>query len=110
MNSRNVYQMTLTVSVPKKELLEWVVYNKDLSKKDLRVFMILLTELHGYSSPLRGTAEDPQNFRKIDTEKISVELEMDESDVKESIKHLRDNAIIERGDSTNSVNGYRFTF
>ena len=118
-NSRNVLQQITTVSVPKKELLEYVVYSKEFNKKDLRVFLMLLTELNGYSPSYRKQKKideafeddkDPLNFRKIDSEQIADELELSEKDVRKSIKKLLREGVIEKGDSRNAINGYRFKF
>lgn len=111
-NNKNIYQQKQTISIPRKELLEYVVYNKELSKKDYKVFLMLLTKLDGYSSPKGKMFDDndPKNFTKIDSEQIAEYLELDESDVKKSIKTLLNEGIIEKGDNTNVKNGYRFTF
>jgi transposase len=111
-NHRNTYQQTYTVSVPKNELLEYVVYNEDLSKTDYKVFLMLLTELNGYS-PSKSDKygeNDPKIFTKIDTEQIAKHLDISEKKVKESIKTLKDQGIIEKGNTKNMKNGYRFTF
>lgn len=108
-NNRNTYQQTYNVSVPKAELLDFVVYNQELNKKDYKIFLMLLTELNGYSKA-SNNKEDPKNFTKIDTEQISTKLCIDESDVKKSIKKLTKEGIIEKGNTTNMKNGYRFTF
>ena len=94
-NVRNVYQQLTTVSIPKQELSDWVSSMEDLSKDDLRVFMMLLTVLNGYSPPKTG---------------IATELYMSEKRVKKSIKRLLNEGIIEKGNSSSVKNGYRFTF
>ena len=109
-NNRNTYQQTYTVSVPKNELLEYVVYNPELKKMDYRVFLMLLTELEGYSPRMRSNRPDPKNFTKIDTERIASKLGVYKEDVKTSIKKLINEGIIEKGNTTNMKNGYRFTF
>lgn len=111
-NHRNTYQQIYNVSIPKKELLEYVVYNQELNKKDYKVFLMLLTELNGYSNPKNKSFDDrdPQIFTKVDSEQIAEQLDMDESDVKKSIKKLLNEGIIEKGDTKNMKNGYRFTF
>lgn len=111
-NNRNTYQQIYTVSVPKKELLEIVVYNPELKKTDYRIFLMLLTELEGYSVPSgrRTTRPDPCNFIKIDTEQIAEDLDLEETDVKKSIKKLLNEGIIEKGKTNSITNGYRFTF
>lgn len=111
-NNNSVYQQTRTVSVPKKELFEYVISNKELNKKDYKVFLMLLTELNGYSNHKNRMFDDkdPQIFTKVDSEQIADQLEMDESDVKKSIKKLLNEGIIEKGNTKNMKNGYRFTF
>ena len=111
-NHNSTYQQMYTVSVPKKELLEYVIFNDELNKKDYRVFLMLLTELNGYSVNRKNYSEDkdPLNFTKIDSERIAKKLDMDESDVKKSIKKLLKEEILEKGNTQNMKNGYRFTF
>lgn len=109
-NVRNVYQTPEKVSIPKEPFLSNIVYNTSLSKKDLRVLLLLFTQLGGYSAPPSGKGVDPENYKKIDTEVIAGELDMKEKDVKKVIKKLRQSFIIEKGDSTVSQNSYRFTF
>jgi predicted transcriptional regulator len=108
---RSVYQQQYTVSIPKHELLEYVACNEELTKKDYRVFLTLLTELNGYSNrQKKSTTLDPMLYTKIDSEQISEVLGMDESDVKKCIKKLVSEGIIEKGNTNNMKNGYRFTF
>lgn len=109
-NNRCVYQQERTVSVPKHSLLEWIAYNEKLGKKDLRVFIMLLTELDGYEPPKKGNAIDPHNFRMIDEERIADKLDLKRKEVRESISTLKKCGIIERGDSNSGTNGWRFTF
>lgn len=110
-NNRCTYQQQHTVSIPKVELIDNVATNPNLGKKDLRVFLLLATQLNGWKEgSRRGTTIDPKNFVKIDTEQIADVLDMDTRDVKKSIKKLRDEYIIEKGDTDATLNGYRFTF
>ena len=111
-NNKSTYQQINTVSVPKKELRDYVIYNQELNKKDYRVFLMLLTELNGYTPPKNRSYidSDPLNFTKVDSEQIAEQLDMDESDVKKCIKKLVKEGIIEKGDTHNMKNGYRFTF
>ena len=113
-NNKYVYQQVNNVSVPKKELREYVAYNQELTKKDYKVFLMLLTELNGYDNNRRYDdnydAKDPMNFTKIDAEQIAKRLDMSKSDVKKSIKTLLHEGIIEKGDTSHIKNGYRFTF
>lgn len=109
-NVRNVYQQLTTVSIPKQELSDWASSMEDLSKDDLRVFMMLLTVLNGYSPPKTGSSIDPNNYCKINEGQIATELYMSEKRVKKSIKRLLNEGIIEKGNSSSVKNGYRFTF
>lgn len=109
-NVRNVYQQSKTVSIPKSELLDYVVFDEELKKNDLRVILTLLTELDGWSTPERGMSNDPCNYRKIDVEQIADNLNLKVKEVKESVKKLVKRGILEKGNSTTVVNGYRFKF
>lgn len=111
-NNNSVYQQKQTVSVPKKELTEYVILNEELSKKDYKVFLMLLTELDGYSSSRARRSEDydPLNFTKVDAEQMAKVLDMKKDDVKKSIKKLIQEGILEKGSNKNMKNGYRFTF
>lgn len=109
-NVRNVYQQLTTVSVPKQELADWVASSENLSKDDLRVFIMLLTVLNGYSPPKNGVQSDPNNYCKINEEQIAHELFITAKKVKKSIKRLIEEGIIEKGNSSSIKNGYRFTF
>jgi hypothetical protein len=107
--SRNVYQQKTVVSVPKQELMENVVLNTNLGKKELRIVLFLLTELDGWSEPING-GSDPKNFKVIDFKRIAKTLDMDTKDVKKSIKSLVHEWIIEQGNSNSGTDGYRFRF
>lgn len=109
-NTRCTYQQKETVSIPKKELLEWVVYNSELGKKDLRIILFLLTELDGWQEPKKGNYNDPKNFRIIEIETIADTLDMSVKNVRKTIENLLDFGILEKGDSNSGTNGYRFTF
>lgn len=116
-NNRCVYQQEYTVSVPKQELLENIVYNNKFKERDLRVFLLLLTELNGYRSDIGSrtrtqgsTKEDKRNFKKISPSKISDELGYSKDKIKKSIKKLLKYGVLEMGDSNGSKDGYRFTF
>ncbi len=109
-NIRYTYQQASTVSIPREELLENVVYNDKLSKTDLRVCLFLLTELNGWSPPKTGEYNDPNNFKKIDLKQIAEKLDISKKDVKKAIKNLNTMCIIEMGDSNSVRDGYRFMF
>lgn len=105
-----VNQQKHVFSIPRQEFLTQVVYNQNLSKKDLRVCLMLLTQLNGHNYNPNNSSEDPCNFIKIDTEEISKTLSIKEKDVKESIKTLIQNDILEKGKTPAAKNGYRFLF
>jgi RIO-like serine/threonine protein kinase len=72
-----------------------------------------MTELDGWSmsrKETRAAAVDPFNYKSIDIKKIAETLHMKKKDVKESLKVLIREEIIEPGDSLASNNGYRFRF
>ena len=105
-----VYQQVNNVSIPKNGLIEFIIQNDELNKKDLRVCLMLLTELNGWVESSTGRQVDPQNFKKIDSEEIAETLGYSTSDVKASLKKLRREGIIERGNTQSVKNGYRFRF
>ena len=111
-NHRHTYQQVYNVSIPKEELLEAIVYNDNLNKRDLRICLMLLTELEGYPlhKSMNGDGQDPNNYKKIDAERIAKKLNMDVKDVKKSLKKLLKEEILEKGNTNNMKNGYRFTF
>ena len=108
-NSRNVYQQKTTVSIPKDGLLNNVIYNTNLGKKDLRIFIFLLTQLDGYSEPDNRNYPDPKNFKAVSTKKIANTLDMSKKDVEKCIENLINEGILETGHS-NAAHGLRFTF
>jgi biotin operon repressor len=108
-NNRNVYQQKTTVSIPKEELLNHVVYNFNLGKKDLRLCLFLFTQLDGYSEPDSRNYSDPKNFTFVNAKKIANTLDMSKKDVEKCIENLINEGIIEEGHSE-ATKGYRFTF
>lgn len=109
----SVYQQKTCFTVPRDPFLRRVVFNKKLSKKDLRVAMLLFTKLDGINEkhPDIYYRDDNRNgFAKISVSKIADELEMDKSDVKESLRVLEEEHIIETGSNEIIKTGYRFTF
>jgi len=107
-NNRNVYQQVNTVSIPRKEFIKYIINNEDLKKKDLRVILLLLTELDGYSSTPHS--KDPYNYKRIDVEYMSDVLKISKSDIKSSIRYFCEMDILEEGSSSCCKKGYRFTF
>lgn len=107
-NNKSVYQQINNVSIPKDSLREFVIYNDDLSKKDLRVFLLLLTYLDGFNSSSK--AEDPRNYKKVNASSIADELGLSKKEVVYSIETLEAYGIIESGSSPLISFGYRFRF
>lgn len=108
-NNRCTYQQVRNVSIPKKDLLELIVYNESLSKKDLRVCFFLFTILDGWKEPERY-CEDPNNFTVVYDDVIAKELHMSKKDVRKSIRMLLHEDILEEGDGKGNEDGLRFTF
>lgn len=110
-NNRNTYQQVQTVSVKRESLLD-IATNLDLSKKELRVILVLLTQLDGYSQPkkLNENHHDPLNFKIIDVSAIADVLTMTKKEVKKAIEKIHDEGIIEEGSNDTVSHGYRFTF
>ena len=110
MSFRNVHQQKTVISIPREEFLENIVLNKNLNKKDLRVALFLLTELDGYTEPCSGSSSDPKNFKTVKAKKIAQILDISSMEVRESLKKLTNDMIIEKGNSNSSDGGYRFRF
>lgn len=113
MERKEVFQYMHTTTIPRDAFIKNVLENKSLDYDDLRVCMLLMTELDGWSmsrKEARASAKDPLNYKKVHVDKIAKKLDMKKKDVKESIKVLIREDIIEKGESIASVNGYRFTF
>lgn len=110
-NNRNTYQQEHTVSIKREKLIEMAV-DPVLSKKDLKVLIMLLSQLDGYSMPKTNNPnfKDPLNFKKIDVRKIASTLEMDNKTVKKSIRKLHNEWYIEEGSNDTIKKGYRLTF
>ena len=111
-----VYQQTYNLSCPKEPFLKYVVNNDVLSKKDLRVCLLLLTKLNGFgikenlSLADKRLKEDPLNFSSIDVESIADTLGYKKKEVKSSIETLIEHGILEEGSNNTVSKGYRFTF
>lgn len=110
-NNRCTYQQQYNVSIPRIMIAE-IASNDRLSKKDLRVILMLFTHLDGYSEPMsaRANCPDPENYKRIDVENIADTLCMKKKDVKDSIKRIEKEGYIEKGSNNSVKGGYRFTF
>jgi DNA-binding MarR family transcriptional regulator len=110
-NNRCTYQQQYNVSIPRNMIAE-IAGDDDLSRKDVRVILMLFTHLDGYSEPInvRSNCPDPYNYKSVDIENIAETLCMKKKDVKESIKRLEKIGYIEKGSNNSVKGGYRFTF
>lgn len=111
-NNKFVCQSVYNVSVNRDKLIT-VACNEDLGKKDLRVFLMLLSQLTGYKEPENissKTAPDPLNFKKVDVGQIANSLNLKKKDVDRSIDNLFDEGYLEEGSNDSVDDGWRFTF
>jgi len=97
-SSKKTRQNVNTFSVNRKNFMDIVVKNENLSKKDLRVFIHLMTHLDG------------NEYRKVSYKNIALDLGYDKSDVKESINNLYTEGIVDIGDSGSVEKGLIITF
>lgn len=104
-NHNAVYQQQNTVSIPRKNLLKLATVF-DLSKTDLKVLLVLMSELNGWN----GKGKDPKNFTKVSISSIAETLDIKRDKVEDSMEKLEENNIIERGKNDTVKKGYRFTF
>ena len=109
-SNRNTYQQVHNVSVPRNNIVDMAI-SQTYSKTDYKVFLMLLTELDGFSPPTnRIDYRDPLNYKKIDKKRIADRLGIKKDKVSNSIDNLRNYGIIEKGNTESIKNGYRFTF
>ncbi len=109
-SNRCTYQQTYNVSIPKQELMDFVIENDALSKKELRVCLYLFTILDGWAPPKNGRTKDPYNFKVVYNDVIGKDLNYSTKDVKKCIRNLIRFGILEEGDSNGTEDGLRFTF
>ena len=110
-NNRNTYQQVQTVSVSRDKLIE-IASDIDYNKKDLKVFLALLTQLDGYTIPIKSNKDqqDTLNFKMIDKDSLADLLSLSKKEVNKSINKLYNDGYIEKGDNATIKGGYRFTF
>lgn len=110
-NHNATYQQKTTVSINRDKLVELAV-NPNLTKKDLKVMILLLTQLDGYVPPkvLRKDFNDPLNFKKIQYKRIAKTLNIEKRDVIDSVTNLWNEGYLEQGSNDTIEKGYRFTF
>lgn len=113
MERKELFQYQQTISVPREKLIKNVIENESLSLDDLRVCLLLLTELDGWDIDrkfVRPGTRDPENFKRVDIDAMSETLNIKRKKVKESIDVLLRDEIIEVGETRAAKIGYRFTF
>lgn len=110
-NNRCTYQQVTNVSINKEKLIE-IASDDSLSELDLRVLLVLFTELNGWKEPasINDRTKDPENFTKVDIKTISDTLMYKKKKIKESIDRLRKVGLIESGTNDRVRDGWRFTF
>lgn len=107
-NTLDVYQAKSVFSVYRDTFMTKVVMNEELTKKDLRVLNLLLTKLPGFL--FRPNRDDPEIYETIHVKTVADTLNLRKKDVEESIEHLFDLGLIEKGSNRTVKNGWRFTF
>ena len=112
---RCTYQQVYTVSIRKAAILERILLMDKFSKDELRVILLLFTELNGYSPANDGfnnnqRTADPYNFKAISYNQIADVLGIKKKKVEKIIEKLKDEEIIEKGSSDSVRKGWRFTF
>lgn len=110
-NISSTYQQRMNVSVNREKIVD-IATNLNLSKKDLRVLLLLLTQLDGYVPPKnqRSDTKDPMNFKKIDYKTLAETLNISKREVKSSVASLWNEEYLEQGSNDTVKDGYRFTF
>lgn len=98
MASVRTYQNLQTISLNRRDWMDYVVRNEELTKKDLRVLLHLFTHI------------DHKVFKEVSLKQIANDLDISKKNVEESIQRLLDMEIIEKGSSASVKNGYRATF
>lgn len=113
MERKELFQYQRTISVPREPFITKIIEDKRLSLDELRVCLLLLTELDGWDLDRkfkRPATVDPENFKSVDIESIADTLKIKKKKVKEAIKLLLDEDIIEVSETRAAKVGYRFTF
>lgn len=111
-NNKFVCQSVYNVSVNRDKLIS-IACNQELGKKDLKVFLMLLSQLTGYKEPENvnsKTAPDPLNFKRVDVRQIAESLDMKRKDVDNAIDNLFAEGYLEEGSNDSVAEGWRFTF
>lgn len=98
MAKKNTFQYKVTISVNREQFLNTVVRNSNLSKKELRVLIHLMTHL------------DSINYKEISKKNIAADLGLTKNDVSDAIKELEYENIIISGSSQSVSKGYKLLF
>ena len=109
-NNKATYQQVHNVSINKDALAE-IASNMDLSKKDLKVLLLLFTQLDGYKMPFNNErkTKDPMNFSIIDVDTIADALYMSKKSVRKCIDRIHDEGYIEKGSNKTRTLGDGWT-
>lgn len=98
MARKNTFQYKEIISINRENFLNTVVRNENLSKKELRVLMHLLTHL------------DSINPKDISKRQIALDLNLTKPEVSDAIDTLISEGIIAIDSSASVSNGYRLLF
>lgn len=99
MGSRqSTLQYKHVISFNRESFMEYVVQEDRLNKKELRVFLHLLTVL------------DSKFYKAINKKSIAKNLKIKKEDVEIALSVLMDYGIIEKGNEISVKNGYKLLF
>jgi hypothetical protein len=110
-NNKFVSQSVYNVSVNRNKIID-IACNDNMSKKEYKVFLMLLSQLSGYKAPevVKSNNVDPYNFKKIDTKQIAEALDIKRKEVEAAVDALFDYGYLEEGSNESVSEGWRFTF
>lgn len=91
-------QCLATMSINRDRFMDVVVRNDNLSRKDLRVILHLMSFL------------DSVDFKRVHAKNIAGDLRLKKKDVEESIQNLLYEGIIDEGSTASVKNGLRLKF
>lgn len=96
--SKSTYQYKHSISINRQNFLDMVVRNDELTKKDLRVCLHLMTHL------------DSESYKEITKKQIAYDLEISKADVTKAIDNLIEYGIIRKGSSASVDGGLKLLF
>jgi len=94
----STFQNKMTITLPRKPFVNYIVYNENLNKTDLRVYLHLLTHL------------DADEYKAISKKAIAKDLGLSKGSVEDSIDKLVDEDILSFGGNGTVKSGYKFCF